>query len=269
MNFHHSTHWEGLCALLDGGLLSPASFSVKDIENPQLRILHKHGFKCVWFSTQAWQDNLFGPYILKYDEGDLAQPLLLELDDHNNARCFLSAPSLLTIWLGARLGITPAPYSPSVWRRADKSDCVDLLVGWQVPMATDLYVTSAKTGRGVEDDANFARARLLAQMLLSQSHQFDAALTCDFGALEAATNLLSQAAGNFASATASSSTPQTTAPGAIVNEVLQRIASADKAGARTKARELGGSILVADGLAPLINAQFGTAFSGAQIDAGR
>lgn len=267
MHFHHSTGWANLRALIGGELLSPGPFSAKDLQNPQLALLDRHGIQCLWFSTQVWSGNRFGPYVLQYDETDLALPSLLELDDHHGARCFLSVPPLLADWLGAALDITPVPAAPDVWRRTVKEDRVDLLVVWKVPVSHRLHVVAGKTGRLIEDDANFARARLLAHVLLTEDPRFNVSLTADFGPAEAASNLLQRI--TAAPRGRSPDSPLTTACGApeqLLAAALQGLVDADLSAAREAAIGIGHVADVAVVLAGVFNGLFGSNLSGADIE---
>jgi hypothetical protein len=59
-------------------------------------------------------------------------------------------------------------------------DRVDILVGWKVPVSSDVhFVSSTKIQNSwVEGNANFAKARFAAKMLLDNNHIFDGALHC-------------------------------------------------------------------------------------------
>ena len=270
MKLHHSTHWEVLCSLLAGDLLSAAPFSAADLLNPHLRFLSDHGLDFIWFSSQSWTDNRFGPYVLRYELDDLVLPTLVPLGMHNGARCFVSAPRHLASWIAGSLNLTLVSPADSQFQQVDREDRIDVLVPWKVPLSDSLYVVQAKTGRGKEDDCNFARARLHALSLLTGVVQFHPSLVEHQGEAEAAHNLLCQLIGFFDQHDIRARTCR--APPAIaqdnLNEALQHLVAADLDAARLAAARIGPVYKVAAEVAANFNRRFGTQLSGQDVENG-
>jgi hypothetical protein len=175
----HSTSWESLESMLVSEVIAPRPISTSDCKNPVLADIARLGIECAWFSTQAWSSNRFGAYVFEFDTDDLVLPEIVELGKHNNARCYLSLPSALSVWVARKIGRPTIRISDDAsWRPANRDDRVDFLIGWKVPISTEILFTSTTNiqNHRVEGDANFAKARFAAKMLLEKNSRFNTAL---------------------------------------------------------------------------------------------
>lgn len=270
MKLYHSTQWEVLCSLLSGELLSASSFSAADLLNPRLRLLDDHGLNFIWFSSQPWTDNRFGPYVLRYETDDLVLPTLVPLGRHHGARCFISAPGHLARWIAGLLDLTLISPDHPQFQQADRDDRIDVLVPWKVPLAESLYVVEAKTGRGKEDHCNFARARLHALGLLTDDASFHPSLVEHHGEAEAAHNLLGELVGSFDrhDHEAQGSLAASDVAREHLREALEHFVAVDLQAARIAAARIGPVRKVADEIAASFNRAFGTDLSGHDVESG-
>ncbi len=271
MEFHHSTHWTVLEKLLQTDLIEPQPFAREDLKNPALAALDRSGVECTWFSSQAWTDNRFGPYILRFPPSELVSELLVDLGKHNGARCYLSAPPRLARWAGVKTGCQTFSSNDTRWHRATKEDRVDLLVTWQVPISYSLYFVKAKTGGpSLEDDANYATSRFLARMILTGDKRFNASLSDPTVAQNAGTllrSLLRNFDGHLDTAAKTSQGLAGAQPEDVIRDAMAAVVKADLRGAVTESARLGTITSVANALASLVNAHFGTSLTGAEIQA--
>lgn len=270
MKLHHSTHWEVLCSLLSGDLLSAAPFSPADLLNPRLKFLNNHGLDFIWFSSQPWTDNRFGPYVLRYGIDDLVLPTLVPLGRHHGATCFVSAPRHLASWIAGSLDLTLVSPDDLQFQQAGRDDRIDVLVPWRVPLSESLYVVQAKTGRGKEDDCNFARARLHALGVLTGDARCHPSLVEHHGEAEAASNLLGQLVGSFErhNNRADGTLAAPDVAHERLREALEHLVAADLDPARVAAARIGPVGAVADALAASFNRHFGTRLSGQDVENG-
>lgn len=179
MYLFHSTAWEELESILKSDLIEPAPIKPADCKNPILGMLKQFGIDCAWFSTQAWSSNRFGPYIFEFDVNDIVTSDIVDLGNHNGARCYLSLPPLLAAWTAGKIGRSLINYQANTsWHPKSKEDRVDILVGWKVPASTTIHFTSSTkiNVSYIEGDANFAKARFAAKILLSGENRFDISL---------------------------------------------------------------------------------------------
>ena len=197
-------------------------------------------------------------------------PTLVPLGRHHGARCFVSAPRHLGSWIAESLDLTLISPDDPQFQQADRDDRIDVLVPWKVPLAKRLYVVEAKTGRGKEDNCNFARARLHALGLLTGDARFHPSLVEHHGEAEAASNLLGQLVGSFDrhDNRANGSLARPDDVHEHLREALEHLVAVDLDAARIAVARIGPVRKVADALAGSCNRDFGTKLSGEDIETG-
>jgi hypothetical protein len=179
MKLYHSAPWEALESILTSEAILPQPVGASDRTNLVFDQLAKIGIDCAWLSSQTWSSNHFGAYTFAFEASDIVLANLVDLGDHNSARCYLSVPPLLASWVAKKLGKTVVEsVTNTILHPKSKDDRVDMLVGWRVPMSTDVHFTSTTRIRKflIEGDANFAKVRFAAKMLISKDVRFNSAL---------------------------------------------------------------------------------------------
>lgn len=264
MRFNHSTSWENLASLIVSPLIIPKSLSEVDLQSPQLNKLHEVGLACIWFSTQSWSNNRFGPYVLSYSSTDLVLGPLAELGLHNGARCFLAGSPSLTSWAANEYNFSEVAFSDIV--RSDKSDRIDLLVPSPVPLTSCIDVVDAHSSFGPAGKANFARARLLALVLARKVHRFDVSLTKPLGLPEAANNLLDQLSSSRLKGYLDGCSKYSgMSAGEITSQALHEVIDGNRAAAKMTMACVGDVEDMAISLTSIINTHFNTSLSAEQV----